>query len=98
MPKPTAELLESRALLEKQWAKYRMQEKLADYQLFDRIVAAQAKALGELQLASDELYQRAIQPDPALLPFVAQGPVSTPPIKDYEQPDGEYIDVSRKWE
>uniref|UniRef100_A0ABM2A8A5 Large ribosomal subunit protein mL40 n=1 Tax=Anopheles coluzzii TaxID=1518534 RepID=A0ABM2A8A5_ANOCL len=98
VPKPTAELLESRALLEKQWAKYRMQEKLADYQLFDRIVAAQAKALGELQLASDELYQRAIQPDPALLPFVAQGPVSTPPIKDYEQPDGEYIDVSRKWE
>ncbi|XP_053658998.1 39S ribosomal protein L40, mitochondrial [Anopheles marshallii] len=98
IPKPTPELVESRALLEKQWAKYRMQETLADYQLFDRIVAAQTKALNELKLESEELYQQAIQLDPTLVPFLAQGPVVTPPIKDYEQPDGEYIDVSRKWE
>uniref|UniRef100_A0A182PLM9 Large ribosomal subunit protein mL40 n=1 Tax=Anopheles epiroticus TaxID=199890 RepID=A0A182PLM9_9DIPT len=98
VPKPTAELIETRALLEKQWAKHKMQEKLADYQLYDRIVAAQTKALNELKLESEELYQLAIQPDPTLLPFTAQGPVATPPIKDYEQPDGEYIDVSRKWE
>uniref|UniRef100_A0A182T3M0 Large ribosomal subunit protein mL40 n=1 Tax=Anopheles maculatus TaxID=74869 RepID=A0A182T3M0_9DIPT len=98
VPKPTAALLESRALLEKQWAKYRMQETLADYQLLDRTVAAQTKALNELKLESEDLYQQAIQPDPALVPFRAQGPVATPPIKGYEQPDGEYIDVSRKWE
>ncbi|XP_052900820.1 39S ribosomal protein L40, mitochondrial [Anopheles moucheti] len=98
VPKPTSELVESRALLEKQWAKYRMQESLADYQLFDRIVAAQTKALNELKLESVELYEQAIQPDPALVPIRVQGPVATPPIKDYEQPDGEYIDVSRKWE
>ncbi|KFB52660.1 AGAP000110-PA-like protein [Anopheles sinensis] len=94
----TPELIEGRALLEKQWAKYKMQEKLADYQLFDRIMAAQTKALNELKLESEELYQQAIQPDPALVPFGAEGPVATPPIKNYEQPDGEYIDVSKKWE
>uniref|UniRef100_A0A182QWZ8 Large ribosomal subunit protein mL40 n=1 Tax=Anopheles farauti TaxID=69004 RepID=A0A182QWZ8_9DIPT len=98
VPRPTPELIESRALLEKQWARYRMQEKLGDYQLFDRIVAAQTKALNELRLESEPLYQQAIQPDQTLVPFSAQGPVATPPIKDYEQPDGEYIDVSRKWE
>uniref|UniRef100_A0A182JUW4 Large ribosomal subunit protein mL40 n=1 Tax=Anopheles christyi TaxID=43041 RepID=A0A182JUW4_9DIPT len=98
IPKATVELLESRALLEKQWAKYKMQEKLADYQMFDRIIAAQTKALNELKLESEELYRQAIQPDPTLLTFVAQGPVATPPIKNYEQPDGEYIDVSRKYE
>ncbi|CAG2053312.1 unnamed protein product [Timema podura] len=35
--------------------------------------------------------------DPKLIPFKACGPVRTPPIKDYESPDGEYIDVSKKW-
>ncbi|XP_058117648.1 large ribosomal subunit protein mL40-like [Anopheles ziemanni] len=97
-PSLTPELIEGRALLEKQWAKFKMQEKLADYQLFDRIMAAQTKALNELKLESEGLYQQAIQPDPALVPFGAEGPVATPPIKNYEQPDGEYIDVSKKWE
>ncbi|XP_058066977.1 large ribosomal subunit protein mL40 [Anopheles bellator] len=97
-PKTTPQVVESRALLEKQWSKYKMEEKLNDYQLYDRLVAAQTKALNELKLESEELYQKAIQVDQELVPYRASGPVSTPPIKDYEQPDGEYIDVSRKWE
>ncbi|XP_053698292.1 39S ribosomal protein L40, mitochondrial [Sabethes cyaneus] len=96
---------ESRILLEKQWAKYKMEEKLAYYQLIDRVLAAQTKALNELRLESEALYQQAIQPDlqqdgagGGLLPLKTEGPVSTPPVAGYEMPDGEYIDVSKKWE
>ncbi|XP_055533047.1 39S ribosomal protein L40, mitochondrial [Wyeomyia smithii] len=96
--KVSTEEQEQRILLEKQWAKYKMQEKLADYQAIDRVLAAQTKALNELRLESEELYQQAIQPDQALLPLKVEGPVSTPPLTGYEMPDGEYIDVSKKWD
>ncbi|KAJ8928954.1 hypothetical protein NQ314_018406 [Rhamnusium bicolor] len=32
-----------------------------------------------------------------LIPFKSEGPVETPPIENYDSPDGEYLDVSRKW-
>lgn len=92
------EVLENRKLLEKQWAKFRMTEKLADYQLIDKLVQSQQKALAELKFESEELYREAIQSDLKLLPFSCNGPVSTPAIENYESPDGEYIDVSKKWE
>ncbi|XP_055604246.1 39S ribosomal protein L40, mitochondrial [Uranotaenia lowii] len=96
--KVTAEVLESRVLLEKQWAKFKMQEKLANYQLFDRVLGSQTKALNELRLESEELYQLAVQPDLAIVPLKLEGPVSTPPIEGYEMPDGEYIDISKKYD
>lgn len=76
-------------LLEKQWAKYKMEEKLADYQLIDQVLAA----LNELRLESEELYQSVVQVDEGLVPFRV-----TPPIEGYEMPDGEYLDVSNKFE
>lgn len=54
--------------------------------------------LQELRQESEELWFEAIQVDPTLLPFKAKGPVSTPPIKDYEAPDGEYNNITRKWD
>uniref|UniRef100_A0A8D8CQ29 Large ribosomal subunit protein mL40 n=1 Tax=Culex pipiens TaxID=7175 RepID=A0A8D8CQ29_CULPI len=96
--KVTPAMLDERVLLEKQWAKFKMQEKLGDYQLIDRVLAAQTKALNELRFESEALYQAAIQPDGALVPLKAVGPVATPPIRGYEMPDGEYIDISKKWE
>lgn len=36
--------------------------------------------------------------DETLLPITLNGPTFTPPIKDYDSPDGEYIDVTRKWD
>lgn len=75
-----------------------MHQKLHQYQTLDTLILAQEKALQELRFESEELYQEAIQPDFRLLPFVAQGPVSTPPIENYESPDGEYLDISKKWE
>lgn len=94
----TLEILENRVFLEKKWATYKMKEKLADLQVIDRLLHAQEKALSELRFESEELYQEAIQPDIQLVPFHAVGPVSTPAIEKYESPDGEYIDVSKKYE
>lgn len=93
----TAEAFENRVLLEKQWATYKMKEKLSNLQTIDRLVNAQEKALSELRFVSEDLYQEAIQPDLNLVPFKAVGPVATPPIENYESPDGEYIEVVPKW-
>uniref|UniRef100_A0A1L8DRS8 Large ribosomal subunit protein mL40 n=1 Tax=Nyssomyia neivai TaxID=330878 RepID=A0A1L8DRS8_9DIPT len=95
---PTAEVLEERALFQKEWARYKRTEKLVDYQLIDQVMQAQRKALDELKLESEELYEAAIQPDPQLMPFKSRVLVSTPPIENYDSPDGEYVDVSKKWE
>lgn len=84
--------------LQKEWSRYKHLEHLKDVQLLDRMAYSQQKALDELRKESEELYLEAIQIDPSLLPYKSQGPVDTPPIKDYEAPDGEYLDVSKKWE
>ncbi|KXJ81400.1 hypothetical protein RP20_CCG019996 [Aedes albopictus] len=73
--KMSPEVLESLVLLEKQWAKYRMEQKLQDYQLIDRVLAAQTKALNELRLESEELYQKALRVNE--VPFKTVGPVVT---------------------
>ena len=89
---------EARALLEKHWARHKMQENLENYKIVDRLLMAQQKALQELRFESEELYNEAIQPDLNLLPFNAKGPVATPPVDKYNSPDGEYLDISKKWE
>jgi large subunit ribosomal protein L40 len=91
-------VVEKRLGLQKQWSKFRMEEKLMDFQLVDKLTMAQNKALQELRLESEELYLEAIQVDINLLPFQTKGPVSTPPIDSYESPDGEYIDISKTWD
>ncbi|EDV42774.1 uncharacterized protein Dana_GF16858 [Drosophila ananassae] len=90
--------LEERALLKKQWAHFKHEERVADFQIIDRLVQAQNKALAELRSESEELYQAAIEVDPQLLPVAVKGPVATPPIKNYDSPDGDYVHQSMKWE
>lgn len=90
--------MEERALLEKNWNRYRMQEKLRDFQQIDKMLNAQQKALQELRFESEELYQAAIQLDTNLVPFHVEGPTATPPIDKYDSPDGEYTNISKKWE
>lgn len=97
-PKLAVDILEQRALLEKTWSRYKMQDKLRDFQQIDKVVMAQQKALQELRFESEQLYEAAVQLDVNLLPFQAQGPVATPPIDRYESPDGEYVNVSKKWD
>jgi large subunit ribosomal protein L40 len=82
----------------KQWANYRMQENLKDFETLDRMLTAQTKALNELRMESEELYQQAIQPDMGMIPFVAKGPVNTPPNKDYAFVDGEYMNTTKVYD
>lgn len=97
LPPLSTEILELRVNLEKRWAKYKQEQHLKDAQMLDRIMYAQQKALDELQKESVELYQEAIQFDFTLMPLKSEGPVDTPPVENYDAPDGDYQDVSKKW-
>ncbi|XP_075982561.1 mitochondrial ribosomal protein L40 [Anticarsia gemmatalis] len=96
-PKLSAEVIEARALLQKEWTRYKREEYMANVAQIDRIMAAQKRALDKLYEESEDLYNEAIMPDLSLIPYEIRGTVATPPIKNYESPDGEYIDVSKKW-
>jgi large subunit ribosomal protein L40 len=85
-------------LLLKKWAAYKYRMHLADALMIDRVVQSQQRALDELRLESEELYQSAIQLDEGLLPYACKGPTETPPIPAFDSPDGEYIDVSKNWD
>lgn len=98
MPEISDDEKEYRAQLLKRWAKYRNDENLKDFKIIDRMVNAQNKALEELRLESEELYQQAIQPDMNMIPIVIVGPVNTPKIKDYQFVDGDYIDKTKVYE
>ncbi|XP_012538009.1 39S ribosomal protein L40, mitochondrial isoform X2 [Monomorium pharaonis] len=89
---------ESRILLQKDWNRYKTQQNLANIQAIDSIFYSQQRALDELRAESEELYQEAIQMDFELLPYMAKGPLKTPPIKNYDSPDGEYINLTKKFD
>ncbi|XP_054261851.1 39S ribosomal protein L40, mitochondrial [Macrosteles quadrilineatus] len=89
--------VDSRVRLMKDWARHRQRQALEDLKMIDRLAYSQARALDKLRQESEELYQEAIQIDPGFLPFKVKGPVVTPPIENYDSPDGEYVDVSKKW-
>lgn len=36
--------------------------------------------------------------DLGLLPYTAKGPSKTPAIENYDSPDGEYINLTRKYD
>ncbi|XP_063991678.1 large ribosomal subunit protein mL40 [Diachasmimorpha longicaudata] len=97
-PKLSDEVIEDRILLLKEWTRYKQHEHLTDIQMIDTAVLSQQKALDELRSESEELYQAAIQLDLSFLPHNVQGPVSTPPIRGYNTPDGEYIDITKKYD
>jgi len=96
--KLSLEILDYRAHLLKEWSQYRGAQKIVDYQIYDRIMYSQQKALDCLKKESEFLYEEAIKIDQTFLPFSCKGPTETPPIKDYDSPDGEYKDVSRNWD
>lgn len=61
LPTLSEEELDSRATLLKEWTRFRHQQALADLKTIDRLAHTQTKALDELRLESEELYQKAIQ-------------------------------------
>jgi len=90
--------LEKRIITTKAWSKFKHDEHYFNLQVINDLEYSQQRALNELREVSEDLYQEAIKIDESFLPFQLTGPVETPPIENYQSPDGEYIDVSKKWE
>lgn len=77
---------ERRALLQKEWARFRGLERRNDNETITRMMYAQQKAIDELRFESEELYEAAVQVDPNLVPIKLTGPVVTPAIENYDPP------------
>lgn len=92
------EKLEERMVALKEWAKYKHDEHYFNLQVINDLEYSQQRALNELREVSEQLYQEAIKLDDSFLPYELTGPVETPPIENYESPDGEYNDISKKWD
>lgn len=86
---------ERRALILKEWSRYKHSQHKAEMAAIGQALEAQREALQELKLESEELYCAALKPDYSLVPFHHQGPCYTPPIKNYEAPEGKYNDVTK---
>ncbi|XP_017879606.1 39S ribosomal protein L40, mitochondrial [Ceratina calcarata] len=91
------EEIERRRRLHLEWTRYKQVEWMKDIQAIKSVMMSQETALRELKAASIELYKKAVEIDDSYLPYNATGPVDTPPIKDYESPDGEYIETTVKY-
>ena len=59
------------------------------------LLEAQREALQELKLTAPELHAEATKRDPSLFPFERQGPDYTPPITNYQPPEGRYHDITK---
>jgi large subunit ribosomal protein L40 len=94
----TFEDSEKRALLQKEWSKYRFKSYIQQCSTIDMLVRSQTKALTELRKVSEELYQQAIETDPALMSLELTGPVETPPTEGYYSPDGDYKDTTNYYD
>lgn len=95
VPQLPFEESEYRALLLKEWSRYKQAQHKAEMTAITEALKAQTQALEELRLESEELYRAAISPDTSLIPFQHQGPCYTPPISTHEAPEGKYNDITR---
>ncbi|XP_021568860.1 39S ribosomal protein L40, mitochondrial isoform X2 [Carlito syrichta] len=86
---------ERRALLLKRWSLYKQREHEIERDAIGVMLDAQQEALEELRLESPELHTEAIKRDPSLFPFEREGPDYTPPISNYQPPEGRYNDITK---
>ncbi|XP_034944236.1 39S ribosomal protein L40, mitochondrial [Chelonus insularis] len=100
-PNLSNEVIDRRALLQKEWANYKRIQSISDMNTINSMIESQQKALDELRNESEELYQAAIKLDiSSMLPCVSEGPgvLYTTPIPKYFTPDGEYTDITKRYE
>uniref|UniRef100_A0A6M2CMP3 Large ribosomal subunit protein mL40 n=1 Tax=Rhipicephalus microplus TaxID=6941 RepID=A0A6M2CMP3_RHIMP len=97
LPVLNHETCQLREAMQRAWSIYCMRKHQNEAAMLEHIVATQEKALEMLKEASEDLYNAAIQTDNGLFPAQFKAIVSTPPIKDYEPPDGKYVDTTKKW-
>ena len=91
---------ESRVLIVK-YVKYKTTLHISSAQISEqirRVQASQRKALLELKAVSEELYLKAIAVDEEMLRLKSPIITLTPPIEDYEAPDGQHKDVTKTFE
>ncbi|ETN76264.1 hypothetical protein NECAME_11802 [Necator americanus] len=93
----TEEQIDQRAVALKEYSRSRNQLQHLDDDWVRYALKTQQKALQELKTVDIELYQKAVAPAAASLPVVIRGPGLTPPIANYQSPDGDYIDTTRTW-
>ncbi|XP_068419482.1 large ribosomal subunit protein mL40 [Eschrichtius robustus] len=86
---------ERRALLLKKWSLYKQCEHEMERGAIASLLEAQREALQELKLTAPELHAEATKRDPSLFPFERQGPDYTPPITNYQPPEGRYHDITK---
>merc|ERR1712035_114385 len=94
-PRLSFEESERRALLLKEWCRYKQKQHMDEVQAVELALEAQREALEELKLESEELYQAALKPDPLQFPLTHEGPAYTPPKTKYEAPDGKYNNITK---
>jgi len=80
--------------LRREWTNYINQQHNAQMEQIRLALRSQDKALKELKKDNVDLYNKAVQLDAKLIPFVREGPVFTPANKNYEPPEGDYQDVT----
>ncbi|KAK7136377.1 hypothetical protein R3I94_014887 [Phoxinus phoxinus] len=86
---------ERRALLLKEWSRFKRSQHQTEMHEIQEALEAQRQALEELKLESEELYKAAVSPDTDIFPFQHDGPCYTPPLTNYEAPEGKYNDITR---
>ncbi|XP_075072471.1 large ribosomal subunit protein mL40 [Mixophyes fleayi] len=86
---------ERRALLIKKWAFSKQQEHEVERRSVACLLESQRKALEELRLESEELYDAAVRCDRGVFPLESCGPCNSPPIPKYNPLDGKYNDITK---
>ncbi|KAE9417913.1 hypothetical protein Angca_003261, partial [Angiostrongylus cantonensis] len=93
----TEEQIDERAVALKDYTRSRNTLQRLDDKWVRSALKAQRKALNELKLIDAVLYQKAVEPVAGPLNIVLHGPGLSPPVADYQSPDGDYIDTTRTW-
>lgn len=86
-PVLTDEETETRALLNKEWARFQMKKHIEELTMSRKKVDARNAALRELKKESQFLYDEALKMDKTIFPLTLMGPTETPPIEGYLAPD-----------
>lgn len=70
------------------YEKWASEQSRRDIMWQSNMLRMQKSAMETLQKMSPELYEEAVKADTNFLPFTIHGPALTPPLENYQSPDG----------
>uniref|UniRef100_A0A0K0DX57 Large ribosomal subunit protein mL40 n=2 Tax=Strongyloides stercoralis TaxID=6248 RepID=A0A0K0DX57_STRER len=94
---PSTECLKNEIILGKRYGKLQSELWKMDDKWIKDVVNAQEIALNRLKILSPELYTSAIKIDEDIVKYNFEGPPQTQFHKNYQAPDGDFIDITKKW-